>query len=582
MVEKALRELVRQRAGFQLPDLIHHPVPRCINELHDLQDWLAEDIVRWIEYICRHMFYEPGDIQYIMGKFLTSDLTQDDLDVDGLRNVVFTEAQDNRMKKILGMRGISKSFTIQAFLGFRYVRVPHTRTMIISGTEQFAGDMGRSFLNLLKDLPALSHIAPTTKVAPTGFDLNDVWKEQQLSVRSHGVTSSMISSRADLFVFDDPETLDNTKDEEQKDDLYDRCEQAFNILHPPGRILERIAMMLGAPKPTSVPIVEQTQIVIAGTYQHEESMYIEPPAVTEEGTPIRYPWRGTSELRIPCWNENHESVFPQRLPTAELEFRESRMSVRNWRLHYELNPEPLDKQYEVIKMDKIVFVENPLITGGTVAYIDPAESGECEWGLCLAGINQTDNRPHIRALIGFQGDVGGPDAWIYKGNSPDLEVAGYIGGGAKSVAAHSKEQDENGVLNKIMKTLKNFGVTRVVIERNRPVPVALIKRAIKNRGLNIVVDTYWVKGDKTLRIPEILDPAVNSGIVTFHPSVFDADKEGQRNRRLMRELRYGFLPMPIDRLDALAGYIVENIPEVRQLSPSFNRSIGMLSGLRPV
>jgi len=560
--------------------MIDYPIPRDVHDIHDLRHWLAEDINRWVEYCCRYQYFNPGAIQYAMGRFLTSSLDRTHLDCKGLRNLTFKPSNDNRMKKILGMRGISKSFTIQMYLGFRYLRVPHTRTMIISGTEDFASDVGRAILSMLSDLPPLMHLAPTTKVSPSRFDVNGAWSEQHRSIRSYSVMSNMISSRADLFIFDDPETLDNTSDEEQRENIFDRVEQAFNILHPPGRILERLAKMMRCRRP-DIPVVEQTQIIVAGTYQHENSIYIEPEEMSDDGVSIRYPWRGCSQLIIPCWDENHESVFPDRLSTEELKFRQTRMSVRNWRLHYELDPTPIDNKYQIIKMDNIVMHEQPEIVQNMM-YIDPAESGEDQWGIVIGGIDRKRSNPYVRLMTGLSGDVGGPDAWVFQGasyNEIDDDVVGYVGGHTTRIGQINDADD--GILSQIADLIQRFNVTKVVIERNRKVPVALIKRMIRNRGFRCAVDEYFANRNKEQRIAEALDPAINSGTLAFHPTVFDHTKEGRRNHRLLKELRYGFLPKPNDRLDALAGFVVDNIPEVKQLSPFFNRNIGSIKSLIP-
>ena len=577
LLDKRAQELVRkkmvalQRLTFRRPVLVDNPVPSHINSLEDFTCWLAGDFKRFIEYALRNQGLYPGRIQYIIADYLQGTFNPKVLKVPGYKRLHYEKGDGERIKQLIGMRGISKSTMVQYYVPWRWIRVPDTRVMLLSGIEKYAIRMSEMIKSHLMTLPPLYYLAPKTKVTSLQFDLDGASVEQVKSLTSISIGSTTVSTRTDVIIADDVETDVNTDNPNKKQDVIDKLEQIWSIAHPIGRLLRKL-WGKNAREVLNVPTPEQVQLLILGTYQHDDSIYILPPERDEQGHPVAHPFRGTQVLRIPAIDDFGESIFPERLETTELQYRRDRMSPRTWRLQYDVSTEPGEDELQaLVKFPLIKLVEANVPS--PIMVLDPAEGGDDEWGVVIGGRSQDNSKAHVIYMTGYKGDVGGPDGYLFDGDKPDPNVIAHMSG----VRATMHDQSQGtppGVLDTVIRLISEYGIRLVYVERNRKVIKNLITRTIRNRKCQCGIREFQARMDKTRRVVETVPVALNSQILTLSPSVVGPSPNGQQNKRQLQKIEYTRLPEPNDRIDALSSFVEIMCPDIAQKNPAFSSGTG--------
>jgi hypothetical protein len=427
-------------------------------------------------------------------------------------------------KVILGFRYLTKTFTLRQYVKWRWLRNPHMQVIIHSATRPLAKRQAKAILKALESDELTQDLAPQGEHGDYDFNLRGIEPEQGCSLICAGIKTSLTSSRADLYIFDDPEPDD------EPDVLHDRIlrayEEAAFILHPANRWLDRFREATGDPKLAYVPVPEQTQFIVVGQPHTETTAYIPPPpGLLEDDEEVHHPLADAIYLRVPAVNKNGAWLWPQKWRSERTGRVKSAAQVkrafqrRTWRLQMEIRISPL-RTGTIIDTNMIRACHRRV--PAPMMFLDPADAGECEWGVAIGGLCERD--VHVLDLIGLRGEV-------YEGDDETTQ--------AGSTWA------------RIFDIAQELGVKEVHLEKNYKAARVACRRYLSKRKLRITVYDYAAKANKHRRILESLETPIRNGMITAEPHVF-ADP---RNVVQLTGLTYDRLPKLCDRADALAALV---------------------------
>ncbi len=441
-----------------------------------------------------------------------------------------------RAKIILGGRFLAKTWLgARQYVKWRLIRCPWMQIIVHSSNDKMAGRfVGAMKAEMREDILTRDWI-PATHTSDYEFTLNGIVHEQGSSIVAAGIKTSMTGARADVYIFDDPEP--DTEPEAFHDRILEAFGEAGDILHSPARHLHHMVGPDGEPL-TEVAYPEMTQLVVLGQPHCVTSAYIPRPEDFEddaEGHPlidaacIRIPTtvRGKPLDTLEAWRwrdmaEQKYRNFAEGRPSFPSEVKRT-MPTSRWELQHQINTDFMITSGPVLRIKEIEqLVVKP---AHNILVIDPADSEEgCEWGITVIGMH--NHKVHISYLSGEQGEAYEGDDW---------------------------ESMASSVWRRIFDIAAELGCREVHIEKNLKACISACRRYVakqKGRGLlkGVVVVEFHAVGNKKRRIPEGLEPMINNGMVSAHPSVL----EDKINRRQMVKLRWDKLPKPNDRIDVLA------------------------------
>lgn len=494
---------------------------------------MASDLKHYIAYAMERDHYQTETIHDIMADFLQGS----------------TPKWQRKKKVILGFRGFGKTYTaVRRYIEWRILRVPDTQVIVQSSTDRLAGAITQALMETFKYDPLFEGLRPKSGTGTMAFTLECCSPEKGEQVQCAGIKSAMTGSRAHLYIFDDPEP------DVQPEALYDRILAAFQeaefILHPPDQLWDG-----------DVPTPEQTQFVVVGQPHWTGTAYIPRPIDTLTGDQEPHPLNDAIFLRIPALRrvprgtpdsiDDHPddlagdyaemSNMPSRFPTDSLLRKRNQRIIDppRWRLQMDIDTTPVEGVGSVIKVSRLpVLHRDPMAGTMRTMIVDPADSEDgCEWGICIAAMY--GNMIHILDLMGFRsvifddrpGRMPGEEAW-----------------------------------ETIFEYAEQLSVQSIYIEKNLKHAATAAKRVMRTTKLRASIWEYPVTQNKLLRIVRSLDAPMNGGMVSFEPHILD---DGA-NFRQISELRHMRLPVPNDRLDALAAMITRyiEVPSVTSTTKS--------------
>lgn len=441
-----------------------------------------------------------------------------------------------RAKIILGGRFLAKTWLgARQYVKWRMIRCPYTQVIVHSSNDKMAGRFVAAMKEEMRLDPLTADWIPPGHTSDYEFTLNGITHEQGASIVAAGIKTSMTGARADVYIFDDPEP--DTEPEAFHERILEAFGEAGDILHSPARHLHHMVGPDGEPL-TEVPDPERTQLIVLGQPHCTTSAYIPRPEDFDEDAEghalidascIRIPTvvSGKRLDSLDAWRwldmakEKYYSPVLGR-PLYPSEVKRS-MPTSRWELQHMINTDFMISAGPVLKLKEIeLIVVRP---ARNILIIDPADSEEgCEWGITVVGMH--NHKIHISYLAGEQGEAYEGDDW-------------------ETMAAS--------VWRRIFDVATELGCREVHIEKNLKTCITACRRYVAKqkkagRMRGIVIVEFAARGNKKRRIPEALEPMINNGIVSAHPSVL-ADKI---NRRQMVKLRWDKLPKPNDRIDVLA------------------------------
>lgn len=475
--------------------------------LKDLRQWCASDFRNYMQYRCYRRKLTPSQIHIGCAEWIQNGESD---------------------KLILGWRGCAKTdwFGME-YVCWRWLRKPQTQVIAQCNTDTNANATTTGIKDILRDDPLLNYMYPPGQTADSYFNLNRIKPERGYSIRCAGVETTLTSNRADLFLIDDPESSDPEAVYKRLLELFD---ESIAILHRPGRLFPC--------KPCPLP--ERTQRVILGQPHWEGSAYIPPPPDPHTGEMDDHPLRNTDVFRIPAMiNSKFEaddedeclSSVPEIYSHEQMRIKKASMTRRKWRLNMMLRVDPEDAERAVIPLNHIEIVSaHPAFN---IMVVDPADGGDCEWGLAAGGLHKL--KYHISYLDGITEE----EIAELEGLDKDHETIGAL------------------MWQRVFEICDDYEVKALYIEANCAPAIKAARRYINKHGILLPVNEFHAHTQKKLhRIVNQWEMPVKNGQVSASPIVM----VDPQNRRQMADLRYHRLPNLCDRLDA-GGKLLEILSE---------------------
>lgn len=128
-------------------------------------------------------------------------------------------------------RGLAKSLDTQIAVCYIFLRNKDEVIAVISATTRRAESWTLFILNMIRAIPLLRHLAPTTddRSSGTKFDIGGRKPNDSPSCAAFGVTSAKTGSRATLIIYDDIEIIENSDTAQKRDKLVTGANDASNL-----------------------------------------------------------------------------------------------------------------------------------------------------------------------------------------------------------------------------------------------------------------------------------------------------------------------------------------------------------------
>ncbi len=128
-------------------------------------------------------------------------------------------------------RGLAKSLTVQLLVVWLLLRNKNEKIVVVSATGRRAESFTLFCLNLLKAIPLLNHLIPTTDQRSSGnkFDVAGRIPDDSPSVIAFGVTSAKTGSRGSLLIYDDVEIPENSATAQMREKLLAGVRDTANL-----------------------------------------------------------------------------------------------------------------------------------------------------------------------------------------------------------------------------------------------------------------------------------------------------------------------------------------------------------------
>lgn len=474
------------------------------------KQWVAEDLKHMVYHGAKLRNETPPQFHYQIADF-----------IQGSRPEWITQK-----KVLLGFRFAAKTWlAARQYCKFRWLRCPLMQVIVHSSNDAMAKDFVRAIKEELEFDPLMSDLRPEPSTSDFAFNLKGIRPEQGFSIRAAGIKTSVKGSRADFYIFDDPEP--ETDPESMRDRIIQAFDEAGSILHTPDRHLHTMRDADGQ-IPSCLPIPERTQLLVLGQPNCVTTAYL--PAEMDLDDDEGHPLRDAKYLTVPVVDGNGDWRWPDMASRKWFNWDEGRpktpeevkrgMTTSRWELQYMINTGFAEVAGPVLRLNEIKtglkLISNPIMV------IDPADSeAHAEWGVCICGL--VDRMIHVAHLSGFHAQAYEGDDWESMGQS---------------------------AWRRVFDLAAEFHCRRIYLEVNLKSAATACRRYIaKNMDVRGTVFEYRATKQKKRRIPETLEQPINNRMVGANPEVM-ADRE---NVRQMRRLRWDRLPSPCDRIDALAA-----------------------------
>lgn len=414
--------------------------------------YLATDFVRFTRYCLKQLGFTPAKIQIEIAQFL--------------------QTGDARIC-VLAARGFGKTYIVSGLYPcWRWLRNPHLKIKILTQSHNRGVEIAEQIINFIRTIDVLQHLAPKRENASkTKFRIRGAMFEKDPSLNVISVGSRATGGRVDLAILDDicDETFDT---HERRLTVHKAARQVSAMLHEPkNRPFYR--------QLKEVPIPERTQIVVAGTYESTESVYIVP----QDKSP--HFLRGAKIRKWPALNEQGRSNFEERLSTEYLtEMRDNHYDSIYWALQFQLDPDAVQWDACPYKIDKIrqyaIDAPKPPIMW---AVCDPSSGNDFTTCVIVGVVN---GRLYVYDILAYQ-------------NMTSYQSLSKIGDYLKATPE-----------------IKTF-----YIEGNNAAYLDVYREVQRERMVFTKLEPFYATGDKHKRTMQQLEPTINSGSVVFNKKIID-------------------------------------------------------------
>lgn len=410
-------------------------------------------------------------------------------------------------------RGSSKSFLLDLLIIWRILRAPDTKILIFSAKEANAARHIREVKKLLGLSPLTANWLNLLRTEnKTMLDFTFSTQEAAPSIMCVGIDAAVEGARADLCLLDDIENAVNSRTANARAWLIQRMNECQNIVHPVPRFTDEEA--------------EKTAIVVVGTFFSQFTVY-KPPS---DGS--GHPLKGFAVYHKAALDEKDESTFPERFPTEVLHRKRATIDEREWVLQYLLDLTMIGSLSGVLDWGKIVRKKvDPKLLHHVTLTLDPV----------------TERIKGKRHLLETD-EIAYTIAGLIRGPTGKLNRLHII-----KIAGSSKHATEEYIRHVVIPDLIKYKVFQVQVEANMAAAYNVMRRLLVEQKIAScgLMAPYQAKGNKHDRILCLLEPNLNSGLVTFEPSVLDDENTAYQ----LKDITYLALPGHDDRIDSLAQMI---------------------------
>ena len=153
-----------------------------------------------------------------------------------------------RRSMIQAFRGIGKSWITAAFALWLLLRNPQLKILIVSASKDRSDAFSVFVKRLISDMPILRHLKAKAgqRDSSVSFDVGPALPAQAPSLKAVGITGQMTGSRADIIIADDVEVPKNSLTQLMRDRLSEAIKE-FDAILSTKRELNRV-LYLGTPQ----------------------------------------------------------------------------------------------------------------------------------------------------------------------------------------------------------------------------------------------------------------------------------------------------------------------------------------------
>ncbi|WP_323114444.1 phage terminase large subunit [Pseudomonas guariconensis] len=471
-------------------------------------------------------------------------------------------AGDNRRFILQAFRGIGKSFITCAFVVWKLWNNPQLKFMIVSASKERADANSVFIKRIIGLLPFLHELKPRPgqRDSTISFDVGPASPDHSPSVKSVGITGQLTGSRADILIADDVEVPNNSATQAARDRLGELVKEFDAILKPGGTI------------------------IYLGTPQTEMTLYreLENRGYTTTIWPARYPkdWKDLENYGTRLAPMLHkelmadpEAIFwtptdPVRFDDTDLRERELSYGKGGFALQFMLNPNLSDaERYPLRLRDLIVAALDSEKAPLTYQWLP--NNGNALEDLPNVGLKGDRYHRYQQANSSFMAyesrilvidpsgrgkdETGYAVLFQLNGYIYLMEWGGFRGG------------YDDKTLESLAKIGKKWKVNEVVIEGNFGDGMYLkLFSPVMAKVHRCTITEVKSKGQKELRMADVLEPVLGSHKLVVQESVIEEDYRSACNSDGQFDIRYcGFYQLTRltrdrgslahdDRLDALA------------------------------
>ena len=507
----------------------------------------------------RDRYPEFLDFVYDAMEFLGFDLT--DMQAD----IAHYMQHGPRFRVVFAQRSEAKSTIACIYALWYLVHNPSARVVLVSAGTSFAEANGRMIWNLLNGWEVLEYMVPDSRVDRTSsskFDIHHQLKGfvRDASVYCIGITGQLTGFRADLLIPDDIEIPTNSSTPTMRAKLLELSRE-FTSLCDGGAI-----MYLGTPQTkdsiyNTLPGRGFDVRIWPGRYPSQEHLQAYgtrlAPFVKNrlDADPSLARGAGADGTR-------GQPTDPNRVPEAELLFKEVDQGPEKFELQFMLNTRLMDEMRQQLKPRDLIVLETGSTRVPEVLEWGPTPNNRLQWDQPLA---IGDNPLHGPSFIGKDyaplnrlvmtvdpASEGGDDVAFALGGvlGPYIHVVdwgGFRGG----------MSEEN--MTKLLDVAQENGCDNIIVERNMGGGIAtklLQGHAVKlNRKVSIT--DVNSSGQKERRIIDCVGPLLRRHRLVMHRKAIERDLETTKAYPMDRRTQYSGL-FQMDNITTDRGCLVKD------------------------
>lgn len=436
---------------------------------------------------------------------------------------------------IQGFRGVAKSFITCAYVVWLLWKNPQLKIMIVSASKVRADANAKFIRQLINDIPFLEHLKTRQGQVDTAniFEVGPATPDISPSVKSVGITGQLTGSRADVIIADDVEVPGNSGTQAAREKLSELVKEFDAILKPN----------------------PECMVIYLGTPQNEQSLYNEllKRGYTTLIWPARYPkddkQRSAYGDRLaPFLAAKYDAApeelswqptDPQRFTHEDLLEREISYGKAGFALQFMLDTSLSDAEKYPLRLRDLIVAEFSITSAPMVwEWLPGAETAlQTAPNVGLKGDAWFTYRSASKDSSSFTGKVLAIDPSGRGKDETGYAVVYYLNGYQflmESSGFRGGYSDD--VLQKLADVAKKWQVYDVVIESNFGDGMfTKLITPVLGRTHKCTISEVRSKGQKEVRIADILEPLMGAHKLVVYAPAIDYDYNTARNADGIRD-----------------------------------------------